>query len=417
MPPQISIPLDLPDVRVLQTEMDPTGDYIITVESTLESTKCRKCGREITQFHGHDDGIRLRHLPILGRRVYVQLRPKRYQCPYCEDQPTSTQTLSWYDAKSPHTKAYDQYLLLGLVHSTITDICIKETIGYKAVVGAVNRHIGRTVDWGMFTRIEVLGLDEIALKKGHDDFVVIVTAQDRAGQLHLLAVLPDRTKERVKEFLRSIPEGLQRTIEQVCTDMYDGYINAVKEVLGSAVVVVDRFHVAKKYREGADALRKQEVKRLKKELSAADYARIKGHLWAFRKNQADVQPHEAEVLEELFRFSPVLKQAYDFREELTKIFNKKLSKVKATKKIKAWQERVRASGLTCFDSFLTTLDNWMDEITNYFLHRQNSGFVEGLNNKLKVLKRRCYGIFNVGHLFQRIFLDLEGYRLFARASV
>ena len=51
----------------------------------------------------------------------------------------------------------------------------------------------------------------------------------------------------------------------------------------------------------------------------------------------------------------------------------------------------------------------MDEITNYFLDRQTSGFVEGLNNKIKVIKRRCYGILNVKHLFQRIYLDLSGY--------
>jgi hypothetical protein len=154
MPPQISIPLDLPDVRVLQTEIDAKGDYIITVESTLERTQCRKCGREITQFHGHDE-----------RSV--------------------------------------------LVHSTISDVCIKEAIGYKAVVGAVNRHISMTVDWSRFTRIEVLGLDEIALQKGHDDFVVIVTAHGRNGQLYLLAVLADRTKETVKAFLRAIPERLK----------------------------------------------------------------------------------------------------------------------------------------------------------------------------------------------------------------
>src|SRR5262249_44806938 len=141
-----------------------------------------------------------------------------------------------------------------------------------------------------------------------------------------------------------------------------------------------------------------------------------GHRWAFRKNPADWQPPEAAVLEELFRFSPALKQAHDFREELTKIFNQKFSKVKATEKIQAWPAHVRASGLTGFDSFLTALDNGMAEISHYFLHRQSSGFVEGLNNKLKVLKRRCYGIFHMGHLFQRIFLALEGYRLYARAS-
>ena len=66
----------------------------------------------------------------------------------------------------------------------------------------------------------------------------------------------------------------------------------------------------------------------------------------------------------------------------------------------------------CFDGFLTTVANWREEITNYFLQRQNSGFVEGLNNKLKVLKRRCYGLDSVKTLFQRLRLDLEGYRLF-----
>jgi transposase len=73
---------------------------------------------------------------------------------------------------------------------------------------------------------------------------------------------------------------------------------------------------------------------------------------------------------------------------------------------------VSKRGLTCFDSFLTTLENWMDEITNYFVGRQTSGFVEGFNNKVKVLKRRCYGITNLTHLFRRLYLDLEGYRLF-----
>ncbi len=70
------------------------------------------------------------------------------------------------------------------------------------------------------------------------------------------------------------------------------------------------------------------------------------------------------------------------------------------------------SGLTCFNNFLSTLDTRMCEIINYFISRQTSGFVEGLNNKIKVTKRRCYGIFNVKHLFQRIHLDIDGYSLF-----
>lgn len=269
------------------------------------------------------------------------------------------------------------------------------------------------MDWTQYRSLDVLGLDEIALKKGHRDFVVIVTARLASKRVVILAVLPDREKATVLKFLRSIPEALRKTIHTVCSDMYDGYINAVKEVLKTALVVIDRFHVAQRYRAGADTLRKQELKRLKQELPEAEYQQLKGSLWAFRQNKAALTPDEAAVLARLFAHSPQLESAYTFREELTAIFELKISKSEAHEQIQNWQARVRSSDLRCFDQFLTTLDERMDEITNYFVQRHNSGFIEGLNNKIKVLKRRCYGLGNLDHLFQRIFLDLEGYRLFA----
>jgi transposase len=411
---QITIPFDIPNVRVLHVEMNNRGDYTITVESTMEGTQCRQCGREITDFHGVDDWITLRHLPILGRGVYIRIRPKRYRCSYCEGGPTTSQQLEWYSTKSSHTKAYEQHLLLQLVNSTIEDVSIKEEVGYKAIEALLERWVSRKVNGKQLKHVKLLGLDEIALRKGHRDFVVIVTARSSEGELSVVAVLPNRKKQTVRQFLEALPKRVKRSIRTVCTDLYEGFTQAVGEVLGRARVVVDRYHVAKLYRECADQLRKEETHRLKKALSPKAYSGIQGAMWAFRKKPADLEAEEAELLQRLFSYSPDLKQAYHFREQLTAIFEEDLSKEEATQKIHHWRKRVRASGLTCFDSFFGTLDNWMEEITNYFLDRSNSGFVEGLNNKIKVLKRRCYGIFNLSHLFQRLFLDLEGYRLFAR---
>jgi transposase len=400
-------------VRVLNSELSPRGDYTLTVESTLEGTKCRKCGQEIKELHGLDEGITLRHLPILGRKVFLRLRPKRYRCPYCEGGPTTTQELAWYTAKSPHTKAYEKYLLVQLVHATVEDVSLKEELGYKALEGIVDRWISREVNWAEVQGMKLLGLDEIAFKKGHRDFVVIVTARTAVGEVKVLAVLPDRRKETVKAFLARMPKRVKRAIRTVCTDLYEGFITAVKEVLGHAQVVADRYHVAKLYRECAERLRKHELRRLKQELPKEHYDEIKGAMWPFRKNPADLEADEHAVLQRLFAYAPDLHRAYTYREQLTAIFEQDLSKEKAKHEIKKWRRRVKASGLQCYESFFTTLDNWLEEITNYFLHRHNSGFVEGLNNKIKVLKRRCYGIFNLAHLFQRLFLDLEGYRMFA----
>jgi len=410
---KISIPLDIPDVQVLNVETNRAGDCIITVESTLNHAYCRTCGRKITRFHGHDDWITLRHLPILGRQVYIRLRPKRYQCPDCSGKPTSTQQLSWREANSPNTKAYEEHILLQLVNSTIQDVSRKERLGYDAVLGIVDRHIAHQVNWKQFRRLAVLGLDEIALKKGHRDYVTIVSARLVGGRVTVLAILPDREKATVKQFLFSIPQHLRQTIDTARTDLYAGDIHAVKEALPATNVVADRYHVAKAYRDGADALRRQELKRLKKELPEEEYGTLKGAMWPFRKKPAKLTQEEQELLDRVFAYSPALKQAHIFREELTDIFEQDLSKAQATREIKAWQKRVDDAELTCFDSFLATLDRHLDEITNYFLDRHSSGFVEGLNNKIKVLKRRCFGILNLDHLFQRLFLDLEGYRLFA----
>jgi transposase len=228
--------------------------------------------------------------------------------------------------------------------------------------------------------------------------------------------LPDRKKQTVKQFLERMPRRVKRAIRTVCTDMYEGFIQAVKEVLGKAQVVIDRYHVAKLYRAGADRLRTQEMRRLKQELPKADYAQVKGAMWPFRKKAADLEVEEQELLTRLFTYSPTLQQAYELREQLTSIFDAPLSKDAAILQLTDWQRRVRASGLSCYDGFLQTLEKWMEEISNYFLARHNSGFVEGLNNKIKVLKRRCYGIFNLSHLFQRLFLDLEGYQRFAHTT-
>jgi len=410
---QVTVPLDIPDVRVLQTEINKVGELIITIESTKEGTICRQCGREIHKRHGYDEWTTIRHLPVFGRPSYLRYRPPRYQCLECEGHPTTTQRVEWRESNSPHSMAYDDHLLLQLVNSTIEDVSTKEVVAYDCVLGALERRISASVDWWQYTSLGVIGLDEIALKKGHRNFVVIVTARLADDQVAILGVLPDRQKDTVIEFLRSIPERLKQSIHTVCCDMYEGFSEAVREELKHVRIVIDRFHVARAYRGGLDDLRKQELGRLKKELPAAEYKLLKGSLWALRKKPANLSPEERRLLRLLFRYSPQLKQAYELQQQLTTIFDQHLSLAAAKTKIRAWIKRIAQSGLRCFDSFLNTLGRWWYEILNYFVNRENSGFVEGLNNKLKVLKRRCYGLFNLKHLFQRIFLDLEGYRLFA----
>jgi transposase len=411
--PLISIPLDIPDVRVLQTEITKTGELVLTVESTLTSTTCRRCGRTITERHGVDEPRLLRHLPILGRVVYLRIRPKRFRCPGCDNHPTTTQQLDWYDQGALHTKAYERHLIVQLVNSTFSDVEAKEDVTADALLGILDRWIARSVEWDTLAPFVTLGIDAIALLKGHRDFVAVVYAQTEHGTLHVLAVLPDRLKASVVAWLQSIPASIRERITSVCTDIWEGYITAVQEVLPDATLVVDRFHVARHYRDAVDKLRKQELRRLQKELPKAAQDDLKHTLWPFRKRADDLEAEEKQRLDGLLAHSPALRQAYTLREKLTTIFDTARSKKDGLRRIGFWRARVVKSGLTCFDAFLKLLDTWLELIANYFVNRQSSGFVEGLNNKLKVLKRRCYGLRNVVRLFQRLTLDLEGYRRFS----
>jgi len=414
---QITIPLDIPEVRILQTTMGEHGEIIITIESTKQGTACRKCGKWITKPHGQDEWITIRHLPVFGRMSYLRYRPKRYQCRDCEGHPTTTQNLEWHDSKSPHSYVYDNHILLQLINSTVEDVSLKEGLSYASVVGTLERRIDASVDWTVLANIDMLGLDEIALRKGQRNYVTLVTGRFRDGEIVILGVLPGHEKAEIVEFLRAVPQRILQRVQAICCDLWEAYIEAVREEVPMVRIVADRFHVARHYRKAADQLRKQELRRLKKELTKEEYQTLKGSLYAFRKNGRDLNKKERKTLRNFFKYSPSAKQAYEFRERLTAIFDMSLTKKQAQSKIQNWIQQVQVSGLQCFDTFLKMLDRWWEEITNYFIHRENSGFVEGFNNKVKVLKRRCYGIFNLKHLFQRIYLDLHGYHLFATSTI
>ena len=190
--------------------------------------------------HRYDEGreIKLRHLPILDRPTYILIKPRRYRCDDCPGNPTTTQHLPWYEPRHAVTKAYAEHVLRLLVNSTVQDVSEKEKIGYDEVEGMVKDRFGQSVDWGSFASLPTLGVDEIALKKGHRDFATVVSVRTGDGKNRLLGVLENREKATVKAFFLSIPKHLRDTVRCVCSDLYAGYTEAAREVFGDQAVVV-----------------------------------------------------------------------------------------------------------------------------------------------------------------------------------
>jgi transposase len=156
-----------------------------------------------------------------------------------------------------------------------------------------------------------------------------------------------------------------------------------------------------------------ELKRLKKELTAKQYAALKPAIALLRKLKDYFTEEEKPIVEKLFSLSPQLKLAYKFSRDLSGIFDSHVTPEQAKEKMTEWIGQVYNSTLTCFNKFIKTLMKYQEPISHYFIQRYNSGFVEGFNNKVKVLKRRCYGLSSAIKLFQRLIVDTLGFERFA----
>ena len=409
----ISLPLDIDSLEIVSQHTDKKGNIVFTVESSIKHGVCRECGKPTTKRNGYAPSRRIRHLSIFDQPVYLEIKPIRYQCENCDDTPTTTEQYDWVERNATTTNKMEEYILRSVVNSTIQDVSIKDAIGYRVIQSAINRRINKKVNWDNFTDLNTLGIDEIALRKGYNDYVSIISSKSSEGKLRVLAVINGREKNEIKLFLSAIPAELQKTVKHVCTDMHDGFVYAAIEVFGPQAVVIDRYHVAKLYRKPLDKLRIKEMKRLKTALSSDEYSKLEGMMWILRKQHECLTEVDKSKLEVLYKHSPTLKQAHGFALKLTQIFNTHSNRRAAMAKINRWINSVERSSLTCFGTFISTLTKYKPYIGNYFKKRKNSGFVEGLNNKIKVIKRRCYGLLNTETIFQRLFLDLQAREIYA----
>jgi transposase len=410
---QITLPLDIKSLEVVSQRIDTEGNIVFEVKSKNAHSTCHKCGKPATKQNGRAPIRRIRHLPVFDQPVYLEIVPVRYICEHCDDHPTTTEQYDWTDRNATITKGLEEYIMRSLIHSTIHDVSMKEKLGHKVIQAALDRLVIGHVDWSNFKSLDTIGIDEIALKKGHDEYMTIISARLNDGRIRVLAVIEGRGKADIKSFFESIPLRLQKTVKSVCTDMHDAFVYAAIEVFGPQAVVIDRYHVAKLYRKPLDKLRIKEMKRLKSELDGDEYAKLEGMMWILRKQHECLSDADKSKLELLYKYSDKLKQAHSYALKLTSIFNTHCGRKSGMAKLNRWIKKVEKSAVTCFDGFISTLGKYKPYIVNYFKKRKNSGFVEGMNNKIKVAKRRCYGFSAVKTIFQRLFLDFQGFEIYA----
>jgi transposase len=223
----------------------------------------------------------------------------------------------------------------------------------------------------------------------------------------VLEVLENRDKASVVAYLQAgKARGLFAQLEEVTTDMWDGYVTAVREVFGDTVrVTIDRFHVMKNFQEQLTDARRQ----IQRELAKDEAQALKGTRWLWVTNWENLNPAQQAELTQLKERFPRLRALVDYRENLRQLFEDRTitDAATGTARLKSWIESARQAGLKALDAFCRTLENWLDKIANYFVNRANNGRTEGFNHGLRNILWRAFGMTNFVHFRLRV-LDRFG---------
>ena len=393
--------VDIPPIRL--TGYEKKSDRI-DLHATLaaRSAVCPECGVRSTRQHGQKP-IQVRDVPCFGRQVYLTLPRRRFKCRHCGG--PFTEHLCFVEFGTNFTKRYEQHIFDECYERSQSAVAIQEGISdtvvrkvYEAYSGGYTEPAGRP------KRIRALGIDEISMRKGHGRYICVITDIDRK---RVVEVLSNRKKDTVISYLSDLPKSVRESIRYVSIDMWKPYYQAVREALPKRVkVVIDRFHVMQQLTEALTKCRRQLQRSARSKKAKEELKELR---WILVMNEDNLDEEQTAKLKSLFKHCPRLKQCHKLKEDFRNIFETEKSRRQAQLRLQKWKQRAKRTGLEHIDRFVETLENWEEWILNYFSSgKVTNGVVEGINNKIKLIKRRGYGYRNNDNFKKRILVECSG---------
>ncbi len=222
----------------------------------------------------------------------------------------------------------------------------------------------------------------------------------------ILAVERGRDTTAALKCLDRLTQEQRQQVRTHRVDMGPAYPAACALRLPHSRAVTDRFHVAKKFNEVVDSLRKNITREYKAKLTKDQRKAFRSQMWAFRRDPESLSAEEKQALEALFEKIPALRPLYKVRLRFKEIFDTVRDRITAARWLRELRRECGQLGLD-LGPFFETYDRWKTKILNYFDARQTSAAVEGINNKARVITKRTYGLKSAKSLWDRLILDLN----------
>jgi transposase len=357
------------------------GRASLVIEQPRDRLRCPECGSADVHAQGHKNRF-LQTVPIGLRPTFILLKVARVLCPQCEH--TRQVKVPFADPRRTYTHSFERYALELSKATTIQDAARHLDVSWDIIKDIQKRNLHRRFGKPKLKNLKEIAIDEIAIGKGHAYFTVVLDLRSGA----VVYVGDGKGAEALTAFWKRL-RAAHAKVKAVATDMSKAYIAAVRKNLPKAVHVFDHFHVIKLYNDKLSAFRRELFRQLTDE---GQRLILKGTRWLLLKNPENLDPqrNEKQRLEDALALNTPLTIAYYLKEDLRQIWQQ-TSKANARKVLEDWIRRADASGVSMLQKFARTLEEHRDGILAYYDYRISTGPLEGINNKIKTMKRQAYG--------------------------
>ena len=347
--------------------------------------RCPACGSLTSKVHDYRTQL-VRDVSVSGYETILHLRKRRHVCPKCGKR---------FDERIGFLPRYRQFtnrVNLQIYEQlkkcrSIKDIAEDNNMSPPTAAKIINE-----INFKTRKLPEVLAIDEFRGNAEGERFQCILADPKNR---RVVEILPNRRHEMIRHYLGRFPN--KRDVRFVVMDMTGGYRRLMKELFPWATIIVDKYHYVRQITYALERVRVEEQKRL----SARWRKYFKRSKYILLKDTRKLTMDDRIQLENILRISEPLRKAYELKQQFELVKASK-DREEAARRLSKWIFRAQQSGLPDFIKVSFTYQNWSKEILNSFEFPYTNGYIEGCNNRIKVLKRVSFGMPRFARFRRRI---------------
>lgn len=317
-------------------------------------------------------------------RIYLQVDIRRVDCRRCGT--VKREGLEWLADNPFYTRRFATYVGRRCRTETIKDLATELALDWDTVKELDKQYMRAQLQRVGTPAPKVIGIDELSIRKGHT-YRIVVSDLERRRPIWFGG--KDRSEASLDEFYRLLGEKKAKQIRLAVMDMWKPFRNSTARHAPQAAILFDKFHVIRHLGEALDKVRKSEYARL----DGRARTFIKGQKYALLSHPQNLKGPARKNLKLLLAANKRLNTAYLLKESFGQLWDYS-SEAWARKFFENWRAQLKWQRLAPYERFAEMIERHWDGLAAYCRpeNKISLGFVEGLNNKIRVLQRRAYGL-------------------------